>query len=1183
MIQLQVNQLTMSNSLTTTFKVVATASIAVALIFGGVFALSTAKTEAALTESQIQSILSLLSSFGADTSTINNVDASLRGTPVTGGTTGGTTSTGFTFTRNHSQGDSGGEVMQIQKFLNTMADTQVSASGAGSPGNESSYFGPATKAAVAKFQNKYAAEVLTPVGLSAGTGFWGAASRAKANSLNAGGTTGGTTGGTVPVTGGGVWVAAAAQPANSLAPNSASRLPFTNFTLTNNTGAQVTVNSITVKKTGSADEAVFSGVVLVDTANSVQIGTSKTLNANDEANVGEPFTMNPGESRAFTVAGNMAASLTSYAGQIAGLSVTAVNTNGTQTGSLPITGALHTVNSTLTIGSVSTTTSSFDPGAAQSKNLGDTGVRVSGLRFTAGSAEDLKLFSIRWRQVGTASSVDLANVVTFVDSTSYPTTISADGKYYTTVFPGGLLIAKGNSIDLYNKADFVGTNSASRTVDFDIDKVTDVYFVGQTYGYGVAPSGTYQPWFTGYVTTINAGTVTTISKANEVAAQNIAVNLPNQVLGGFKTDFKGEAVTVTSLPITIATSSGFTGNGQITGISIVDANGTVVAGPKDQATTCTTGCTVTFTDSITFPVGPAVYTIKGKIPSGVSNNSTVIVTTVPSSWSGVTGSISGNTITISTGTFDMNTMTVKSAALVVSLGTSPSSQNVVGGAQGLHVANLQLDAGQSGEDVRISSVPIIMTVTTMTVGELTSCQVFDGATALNTGGNVVALAASGSATTYTFDNTMTIPKGTVKTLALKCNLASSVGTSETFVPSISNNAANWTSTGTVSGSSITETFGNVTGGTMTTQTGSVTVSVDSSSPSYALAAAGSSGVTMSVLKFRATNEDLTLTEVGLQLDQGTYGAKSSGNGGSVGSGTADLMMVYLYDGATPVGTVVFTGTNQSATSTLTTPVNLPKNTDKILTVKANLAAIGDGMPGGIGNKIMVDPEGAKTSGAQSGTTIWAAGATTGAAGVQMFKSYPTLALDTLPSTGAADGRLMRFKITANSAGPVGINEFTFTVSSTTGVTVTTVRLKGYTDSSYSQPISGQGTGGQIDTDVANITSGTAFEVYPTTNAVAIPAGTTIYFELTGSVSGMDTGDSLVTTLGGDSAAVTLGTNYNVGTTTVTGEISADATNFTWTGNSTGTAAIGAAADVDWTNGYSVPGLPSGGLIQTRSN
>jgi hypothetical protein len=70
----------------------------------------------------------------------------------------------------------------------------------------------------------------------------------------------------------------------------------------------------------------------------------------------------------------------------------------------------------------------------------------------------------------------------------------------------------------------------------------------------------------------------------------------------------------------------------------------------------------------------------------------------------------------------------------------------------------------------------------------------------------------------------------------------------------------------------------------------------------------------------------------------------------------------------------------------------------------------------------------------------------------MFKSYPTLALDTLGSTGVADGRLMRFKITASNSGSVGVSQFNMTVS-TTSATVTNLQLFGFTDSAYSQPVS----------------------------------------------------------------------------------------------------------------------------------
>lgn len=85
-------------------------------------------------------------------------------------------------TRDLSVGSVGEDVRDLQKFLNSDSATAVAATGTGSAGNESTYFGPATSAAVARFQAKYPNETYKKAGLTAPNGFVGSLTRQVINS-----------------------------------------------------------------------------------------------------------------------------------------------------------------------------------------------------------------------------------------------------------------------------------------------------------------------------------------------------------------------------------------------------------------------------------------------------------------------------------------------------------------------------------------------------------------------------------------------------------------------------------------------------------------------------------------------------------------------------------------------------------------------------------------------------------------------------------------------------------------------------------------------------------------------------------------------------------------------------------------------------------------------------------------
>jgi hypothetical protein len=76
------------------------------------------------------------------------------------------------FTRTLRQGMTGNDIKNLQIYLNSKGFA-VSIKGAGSPGHETTFFGPATKAALIRFQEANEKFILKPLGLTYGTGFFG--------------------------------------------------------------------------------------------------------------------------------------------------------------------------------------------------------------------------------------------------------------------------------------------------------------------------------------------------------------------------------------------------------------------------------------------------------------------------------------------------------------------------------------------------------------------------------------------------------------------------------------------------------------------------------------------------------------------------------------------------------------------------------------------------------------------------------------------------------------------------------------------------------------------------------------------------------------------------------------------------------------------------------------------------
>ena len=462
----------------------------------------------------------------------------------------------FTWTNNIRVGSEGEDVLKLQQFLNSYPDTVIALSGAGSVGNKSTSYGPRTAKAVVKCQEKYAADTLAPVGLTKGSGFVGVLTRAKLNRLcvsqailsvmetnvavpkipdavNFG--TPAVTFSPVPentnsaVVEDVLTVSAPEQPAPTLAPAGAGWVPFTNIALTAG-NRDVTVKSITVERIGFGADGAFDTIALID-EESNQIGEERGFRSDHKVELGEPFSVLSGTSKTVTIVANMVSDLSSFGGQMPTLQVVTVNPSTRVTGTLPVRGTAHSINSTLVIGGATVTLSSFDPAVALTRYINDRAVRFSGIRLTANSKEDLTLSSIIWDQTGSAGNADVANVMTVVDGTSYPTTVSK--RTFTSNFSPPVSIRKGYSIDVYVQGDLL-PSAVNRTVKFDIRKSGNIAILGNSYSYyvlilpdgntavsgnsvfltsdGTTSGSERRPFFSGSIVTVGGGTFTSIGK-----------------------------------------------------------------------------------------------------------------------------------------------------------------------------------------------------------------------------------------------------------------------------------------------------------------------------------------------------------------------------------------------------------------------------------------------------------------------------------------------------------------------------------------------------------------------------------------------------------------------------------------------------------------------------------------------
>ena len=1030
-------------------------------------------------------------------------------------------------------------------------------------------------------------------------------------------------------------VSAGSQPSDSLFVQGTINVPFTRVRLTASTDGDVTVDSVTVERTGLMDDTAFSGVVLLD-ENGLRINqVSKSLSSTHTATINDNFVVKAGQTRDITIAGDAAADLSTRVGEIGYLALVSVNTSATVNGSLPITGAGHTANSSLgsKIGAVTLTTGSLDPAAGRTKEVGSTGYIFTSIKATV-SNEDVVWKSATFNQSGSMGENDFENLVAIDDDgNTYPFTTNDSGKYYTADFGSGILIPKGKNAEISVRGDII--DGSARTTDFDIFRYEDLVFHGQTYDYDIKPTaqnsndsstdddGTFQstnPVWDAYEAYTNNGSLS-VSKDNSVASGNVVADGDGVELGAFEFEAKGEPISFTQWVLTLATTDSDSGgeNALIQNVTVYDENGSVVAGPQDANSA---GNAVTFTDNVTVPTGKNIFTVKSDLNSNWETNDTIITSFIPSSaLTSVTGDTTGNSITPTpASTVTGPTMTVKAGSLTISRSGSFASTTQITNGTDVEVGRYVLSGSGSGDDVKVTVAKLVKR--TNAGDKLSRLRLKDVTDSNNpillTSGSNEASLANNIKETLTFnldsDKEVVVTKGSSKIIGLFADVSSTATTGSYYQFNLHDGgtAAAWTVKTVNDGNTVTATAQDLAAGGVTLKAnGGYTVALDASAPKETWYTDGATGVTLNVLKFKATSEDISITDLRLQLDT---------TGSSTG---ADIKNLELWNGSTLVASKVDPAFNNGVEDFDLSIGDfvIPKDdSDGVkLTIKADLDPIGTNRPIA-GRLVGVDWDAGgfatnqKGTGAESGATIATdTHSDVNGNGIMSFEAIPIVSKLPIPQTTLTSGNAVLYKFSVKAVGGnVAVRKFTFKIA-TSGITAFNSSLPNltlYTDEGE-QFGAATGSAASLLTYDANYDGSNQLVVRMyadttdlTNNWLVIPNGVTRVFELFADITTDGTSDSVSTTLVGDNARSPRLTLTGSGERTMAnvslidadtrhselgigwanGASVASSSSFIWSDLSSEATTTHSVDTADWINGFKVSGLPTTGLTaSTLSN
>lgn len=1037
------------------------------------------------------------------------------GTPVP---TGNVACAGVTFNRALVVGSTGQDVKCLQVLLNTNGYT-LAQSGAGSPGMETSYFGPITLAAVKQFQ---VAKGWTPANQV------GPLTRAALNALIT----------STPVTPG-----TPTQPVGSVSAALAYDNPagtplvvgqgLTTLAKVQLTGTG-TVTGVTLKRIGVSADSTLNNVYLFDgntritDSASVSGGSTITFSGLNLAVSG---------SRVLTVKSTIAGT----AGESVGVQLTGVTLSSGTVSGLPVSGNLFSLSSatlaTVAVGTaLPSTATTTDP---------ENDVRVWESTLTVGN-RDVTLTRLALRQINSINSADIKNFRLYVDGTQVATAELDADKYVTFVMNKTLTSGNRNVKVL---ADVIG--GSSYYIQMSLRTAADIEVIDSQYGVTVTATGLAA---TTETIQVNSGAMT-VEKATDSPSGNVVNAASDVVLAKYNFKANGEPVKVETLIVDFAhVTSGdstetstlrngkiFVNGSQVGSTTTLDPLGDPSGYPADSGTSFST-------NFIVYPGSPVVVEVRADLydndgDNAVSDGDKVTVT-LSAGISNAERRVSYGRINVPSANVSGNQVTVSQGTVALSKQSNYADQTTVVPQTGYKLAAYNL-TGNSSEDVNIHTISVDFTAVSgsdFTYLDLSNVYVKYGTQTTSTKSTISsATSNSWSVNNFTLAKNATVP----------VEIYATIGSSMTTTASIK---ATTTITGLTAQSSQTAATSATDGQTIASAGGSITGTKNTASTPVLAIVADNQEVAAADYKFTALNDSYRIAKLTFTLAAST-----------------SIQEVYLQDCGT-VGqpttctTVATLPGADTLVFNLSNPITVEPGTSKakVLRVAHMLGTVGTGA-GTTGEAVTVtlgsDSEAiANSTGVQADMTIG-----TGAANaLYAYAAVPTITPVALPSgtlQAGAWNTVAKFTVSSDS-GTVAWKKIVLAVTKTADVTIADASaIKLYDSNNNEITCSTAASSGLSGTD----TSGTF--TFVVTNEEQISGGKTYYVKA--NVGG-------TATVNVDYISTSIAKGSGIGYVAPDDYAAVADTNatFVWSDMSSSSHDATSTSVLDWNNDYLVKNIPT---------